>query len=336
MADLDLDVNTTDPEALAKVFEQIESGQDLQTIDTKTEAATSQTPQAESAGTSKEQQAAQGQTDQDDDGAAGVATKDGKHVIPYSVLKSERERATRAEQLAQEMRERVEALEAMVKSGNQGANNGESARTDQQQPAAAEQLSQEDLESLKEDFPTVYKAVMASMAKAQALEAKLQPVEESVRNAQEDQARTAADTVQDAIDSIPKLSHIQANDPEAFELAKQFDATLRTQKSWASKSLAERFQKVSEMVEAAIGPIEVPGAKPTASQPSAEELRKAAIAKASSATKRDVPTSLSEFPAGQAPATDERAAAEQLSPLQLAEKFSKMSSEDMDAYFRAL
>lgn len=335
MAELALELNTSDPEALAKVFEQIESGEDLQTIEEKPEAATSQTTQDETAGTSKEQQAEQGQTDQDDDGAAGVATKDGKHVIPYSVLKSERERATRAEQLAQEMRERVEALEAMVKSGNQGANNGESARTDQQQPAAAEQLSQEDLESLKEDFPTVYKAVMASMAKAQALEAKLQPVEESVRNAQEDQARTAAETVQDAIDSVPKLAHIQANDPEAFELAKQFDATLRTQKAWASRTLAERFQKVSEMVEAAVGPIEVPGAKPT-SQPSAEDLRKAAIAKASSATRRDVPTSLSEFPAGQAPATDERAAVEQLSALQLAEKFSRMSPDEMDAYFRAL
>jgi hypothetical protein len=332
MADLSLDVNTTDPEALAKVFEQIESGQDLQTSDNKPV----ETPQDETAGTSnKEQQAEQGQTDQSADAdAAGIATKDGKHVIPYSVLKSERERATRAEQLAQEMKERVEALEAMVKSGNQGAKDGEGARTDQQQPAA-DQLSQEDLESLKEDFPTVYKAVMASMAKAQALEAKLQPVEETVRNAQEDQARTAADTVQDAIDSVPKLAHIQANNAEAFELAKQFDATLRTQSTWASRSLAERFQKVSEMVEAAIGPIEIPGAKPT-SQPSAEDLRKAAIARASSASKRDVPTSLSEFPAGQAPATDERAAVEQLSALQLAEKFSKMSSDDMDAYFRAL
>jgi hypothetical protein len=333
MADLSLDVNTTDPEALAKVFEQIESGQDLQTSDNKPV----ENPQDETAGTSnKEQQAEQGQTDQSNEAeeAAGIATKDGKHVIPYSVLKSERERATRAEQLAQEMKERVEALEAMVKSGNQGAKDGESARTDQQTPAA-DQLSKEDLESLKEDFPTVYKAVMASMAKAQALEAKLQPVEETVRNAQEDQARTAADTVQDAIDSVPKLAHIQANNPEAFELAKEFDANLRALSAWAGRSLAERFQKVSEMVEAAIGPIEIPGAKPT-SQPSAEDLRKAAIARASSASKRDVPTSLSEFPAGQAPATDERAAVEQLSALQLAEKFSKMSSDDMDAYFRAL
>lgn len=338
MADISLDVNTTDPEALAKVFEQIESGEDLQTVDEKPEPPTDQTAtKTESAGTKEDQQQAeQGQLDQDDEAsAAGVATKDGKHVIPYSVLKSERERATRAEQLAQEMKERVEALEAMVKSGNQGAKDGESARTDPQTPAASE-LSQEDLESLKEDFPTVYKAVMASLAKARALEAKLQPVEESVRNAQEDQARSAAETVQDAIDSVPKLAHIQANDPEAFELAKQFDATLRSQKAWANRSLAERFQKVSEMVEATMGPIEVPGAKPAATQPSAEDLRKAAIAKASSASKRDVPTSLSEFPAGQAPATDERAAAEQLSPLQLAEKFSRMSADEMDAYFRTL
>lgn len=332
MAGFDLSVDTTDPEALAKAFEQIESGEDPNLDQGVKEPA--QDAKAEPAATDTNQQTAeQEQSDQSDEAdAAGVATKDGKHVIPYSVLKNERERATRAEQLAQEMRERVEALEQMVKAGNQGANTGEGARTDPQ-PAESD-LSSEDLEALKEDFPTVYKAVMASMAKAQALEAKLQPVEESVRNAQYDQARSTAETVQEAIDSVPKLAHIQATDADAFELAKQFDATLRTQKAWADRPLAERFQKVTEMVEAAIGSIDVPGAPPPS--PSAEDLRKAAMAKAAGSKQRSVPTSLSEFPAGQPPAQDERDAAEQLSPLQLAEKFSRMTPDQMDAYFQSL
>ena len=75
------------------------------------------------------QQAKQGQAEPEQE-PQGIATKDGKHVIPYSVLKSERDRATRAEQLANEMQERVKALESMVQSGNQGAKQGESARTD--------------------------------------------------------------------------------------------------------------------------------------------------------------------------------------------------------------
>jgi len=239
--------------------------------------------------------------------------------------------------LANEMAERVKTLEAM-QSGNQGAKEGESARTDQQQPTVSD-LSQEDLEALKEDFPTVYKAVMASMAAADRLAAQLQPVQEKVRNAEADAARSAQESVQDAIDAVPKLAHIQASNKEAFELAKQFDATLRTQSAWADKPLSERFAKVAEMVESALGPIDVPGAQKPASQPSAEDLRKAAQAKAAQAAKAsrtDVPTSLSEFPVGQHAAQDEREAAEGMTPLQLAEKFSRMTADQMDAYFQTM
>lgn len=331
---IEFDLDTTDPEQLAKVFEQLESGETPAAKEPDTPAAEVVADKNDPA-TNETQQAKQGQADNAPE-PDGVATKDGKHVIPYSVLKSERDRATRAEQLANEMAEKVKALEAL-QAGNQGAKDGESARTDPQQPTVSD-LSTEDLEALKEDFPTVYKAVMASMAAAERLASQLKPVQETVRNAEAEQARTAQETVQEAIDAVPKLAHIQASDKEAFELAKQFDATLRTQKAWADKPLSERFAKITEMVEAALGPIEVPGSQ-QASQPSAESLRKAALAKAAQAAKAsrtDVPTSLSEFPAGQNAAQDEREAAESLTPLQLAAKFSSMSPEQMDAYFLTL
>jgi len=340
MAGIELEnLNTTDPEELAKVFEQLENGDPSAASDAKPEPVDPKPDDQPKDDPAKDepQQAKQGQTEPEAE-PAGVATKDGKHVIPYSVLKSERDRATRAEQLANEMRERVETLEKMVKSGNQGAKDGESARTDPQPPTVSD-LSPEDLEALKEDFPTVYKAVMASMAAAKALESKLAPVEESVRTAEAEQARSAQETVQDAIDSIPKLAHIQASNKEAFELAKQFDATLRSQTAWAEKPLSERFAKVTEMVEAALGPIELPGAGKPASQPSAEDLRKAAqaaAAKAAKASRTDVPTSLSEFPVGQHAAQDEREEAENLTALQLADKFASMTQDQMDAYFRSL
>ena len=337
--ELDLNNLSDNPEDLQKVFEQLESGAEPAAAATKDPEPA---PKDEDKGqnnddpASKEQQKAeQGQTDNEAD-AAGVATKDGKHVIPYSVLKSERDRASRAEQIAREAQERVAALEAQLKSGNQGANNGEGARTDPQQPTASD-LSAEDLEALKEDFPTVYKAVMASMAAAKALETKLQPVEESVRSTEAERERSATEAVQDAIDSVPKLAHIQATNKDAFELAKQFDATLRTQSAWASKPLTERFAKVAEMVESAIGPIDLPGSKKAS--PSAEDLAKAAKAKAeqdAKASRANVPTSLSEFPAGQHAAQDEREAAEQLTHQQLAEKFAGMNADQMDAYFRSL
>lgn len=333
---MEFDLNATDPEALAKIFDQIENGEDPLSK-TNDHGAAQEANQAKTEPEAQGQQQAEQGQQQEEREPDGVATKDGKHVIPYSVLKSERDRAARAEQIAREAQERLEALQAQLAAGSQGANNGESARTNQQQPTVSD-LSTEDLQTLQEDFPTVYKAVMASMAAAKALEAKLAPVEESVRNAEADQARSAQETVQDAIDSVPKLAHIQANNAEAFELAKQFDATLRTQSAWADKPLSERFSKVMEMVESTIGPIEVPGSQKATSQ-NVGDLKKAAMAKAEQVAKSNrsnVPTSLSEFPAGQHAAQDEQEAAEQMTALQLAEKFSTMTPDQMDAYFRNL
>lgn len=332
--ELDL-TNLNSPEDLQKVFDQISAGDTPSVIEQPEQAQTTEQvkPKDEPAQDTR-QQAEQGQADTED-GAAGVATKDGKHVIPYSVLTNARERATRAEQIAREAQERAEALEAQLKSGSQGAKDGESARTEQT-PAELD-IPQEDLEALKTDFPTVYKAVMASMAAAKALEAQLKPVAESVQTQEAERARSATESVQEAIDSIPKLAFIQATDKQTFELAKQFDATLRAQPAWANKSLSDRFAKVTEMVESAVGEIKLPASK----QPSlsAEQLSKAAREKAAKAAKdssTNVPTSLSEFPAGQAAAESEVQAVEQMTHDQLATKFAKMSPEQMDAYFKSL
>lgn len=329
-----IDMATTDPEQLARIFNSLENPSEEETkpaaeaaATTDEKATTEQQPEKQELSETEEDQEAK---------AAGVASKDGKQIIPYSVLRTARDQRIRAEQLAQEAEQRVKDLEAQLQAVNQGAKQGEGARTNQQPDV--NDLSQDDLEALKEDFPTVYKAVMASMAAAKALEAKLQPVENSVRNAEAEQARSVADAVQEAIDSVPKMAHIQATDAETFELAKQFDSALRNRPAWADKPLSERFAKVIEMVEAANGPIDLPNAKP-ASQASAEDLRKAAIAKASNAakaTRTNVPASLSEFPVGQHAAQDEREAVEQLTQLQLAEKFSRMTPDQMDAYFSEL
>lgn len=334
---IELDLNTADPEQLAKVFNQLESGEELQAAD-PTPTEPEKTAQAEQ---SQEQQQQPEQKPEDKSGESqsepeGIATKDGKHVIPYSVLKSERERASRAEQMVREMQERLQALEQQAKPGEAGAkNDGESARATTE--SAVPEISPEDLELLKEDFPTVYKTVMASMNAIKAIEDKLKPVVESVQEQTESRERTVAEQVQDAIDSIPKLSHIQSSDKEAFALAKQFDATLRQDANWASKPLQERFEKVVELVEGVRGAIEVPGKTPKA-QPKPEDLKNAAKAKAvqEAAASKTVPTSLSEFPAGQAPEANEADQVESMTPLQLAAKFASMTPDQLDAYFRSM
>lgn len=336
---LELDLNNIpdNPEALQKAFEQIHAGgepEEPAPKEPEQKADEPGTKRVENEPATNDQKQDEPQQLADEGDAAGVATKDGKHVIPYSVLKSERERATRAEQIAREAQERVAKLEQQLQTTPEAAKAAEGA-----QAQSASDLDQEDLDALKEDFPTVYKAVMASMAAAKALEAKLQPVAESVRNVEAERERSTADLVQEAIDAVPKLAHIQATDPDTFALAKQFDAILRQQRAWDGKPLSERFAKVMAMVEGSIGQIDLPGDSKPKPSPSTEDLAKAARAKAEAAaqaSKSAVPTSLSEFPAGHHAAQDEREAVEQLTHQQLAEKFGRMSRDEMDAYFQTL
>lgn len=328
MSGIEIDLNSLgdDPEKLMAAFQHLDSGADLP--DQAGQTAQDPTPEkkVDPVAEKPPEQTTQEQKQQAAE-PEGVATKDGKHVIPYSVLKSERERANRAEQLAREAQERLTALEKAA-----GAKNGEGARTEQQEqlPEVAD-LSPEDLASLKEDFPTVYKALMATQAATKAVEERLsRPVQEI----QEERHRTVVESVQDAIDSVPKMAHIQATDKDTFELAKQFDATLRAQPAWAGKPLAERFAKVVEMVEAVNGAITLPTSQ---KQPSPEELKAAALALAQQSAKKtgtSVPTSLSDFPAGDPPAQSTEDEMEKLTPMQLAEKFSRMTPDQMDAYFQ--
>lgn len=308
-----------DPADLYSQFEAIESGE---------ESAEEKAPKEEPAPEKEEEPKVP--EDIPEAEPEGIATKDGKHVIPYSVLKSERVRASRAEQLAKDAQARLAEMEARLQ-GSQGAVHGESARTGQEEP-----LLDEDLAGLEEDFPTVFKAIQAMQARTALLESKLQPVAQSVRNQEAEQARSEAERVQDAIDAVPVLASFQANNAEAFALAKQFDSALKELPDWSGKPLAERFAKVAEMVEAVMGPVDLPGNAKPASQ-SAEELKRAALAKADASAKaKSIPTSLSEFPAGRHAAQDEREAVDQMSHLQLAEKMWQMTPDEMDAYFQNL
>lgn len=323
MDGLDFDVSTTDPVELAAMFNKLESGQaeppkEAEPVEVAPEVPV--TPAAEAT--------SEGEKEPD-----GVATKDGKHIIPYSVLQADRERARRAEEELAETKRKLAELEASAKSV-QGVKTEEAAA-----PQQTDDLSAEDLEALKEDFPTVYKGIMAMRKQAEALEAKIKPVQETVQQQQADAERTTAQLVQDAIDATPKLAHIANADPVAFELAKQFDNTLKASPAWAGKTLEERFAKVIEMVESANGVINVPGQSSAPSQKTAEQLKaeaKALAEKQAKSNKTSVPTSLSDFPAGQHAATDEVEALKNMSTLQLAAKFAAMTADQQEAYLNNL
>lgn len=272
---------------------------------------------------------------------AGVATKDGKHVIPYSVLQSEREQKVRANAALQEMTQRVATLEQSLQAAANGAKPGAAARAAEAVAADAPAMSDADLEALKEDFPTVYKALKATMAHAAVLEAQVREQASFRQEVEGASQRDVEMTVQEAIDSVPKLAHLQASDPQTFALAQQFDDTLKNAPAWANKPMAERFAKVIEMVESTNGAIDLPGSKSKQEvpAPNAEDLKKQAQAAAAAATKvakTNVPTSLSEFPVGEPAAQTETEALENMTHAQLAEKLTRMTPTQQEAYFATL
>lgn len=354
---MEIDLSNASPEELLKAYEAAESGAELAAASATDAAATEVKPDeaakaaqeaadaaaakaaeeaAEAAKKVAAGEAAKVETTQENEGnVEGVLARDGKNVIPFSVLKSERDRAARAEQLAKEASDKIAALEAQLAAGNQGAKSGEGARTTEAAPEA-DAMTPEELEAFKEDFPIQYKAYMAQQATIKALRAQHQQVEQDRQQQQVERQRTQAEQVRDAIDATPKLAHIQATDPDRFATAQRFDAVLREDPKWADKPLAERFAEVVKLVETTHGAIEIPGAKTNPPQKSPEELRKEAEAVAAASAKKTVPTSMSDFPAGAAPANSEKEALETMTHAQLADKFAKMTPDQLDAYFNSI
>lgn len=359
----DMNIDMSDPQALLALFNAAETGGEVEpaaevkAVETsipKSAPVVATAPQAEPVHAAASVPVATAAAPVPEKEPDGVATKDGQHIIPYSVLKADRERANRAEQEARELRQQLAAFQAATQAANpataQTSNHSESGVKDDvfaphQQSEAAFLADSEELAQLKEDFPTVYKSLMAMQAQVAKQQAQLAPVQESVRNAEQAQQKTVNDQIQEAIDATPKLAHIKATDPEAFELAKQFDNTLKDNPSWSGKPYAERFAKVVELVEQLHGVIVVPGAQTavfnpaTATSKTPEQIKQEARAMASAAVRANpaaVPTSLSEFPAGQSSVSDEQAAIASMSHADLARKFASMSPDKLDAYLQNL
>lgn len=339
MEGIEIDLNSIPdtPEAALALLAQIEAGGEPVAA-----APTAATPAVEAVQAESEPvEKTQTPTEPTEAEAAGVATKDGKHVIPYSVLQSEREQKVRANTLLQEMTQRVTALEQSLQAAAKGANTGAAPRAAEAVAADATAMSDADLEALREDFPTVYKALKATMAHAAVLEAQVREQASFRQEVEGASQRDVEMTVQEAIDSVPKLAHLQASDPQTFALAQQFDDTLKNTPAWASKPMADRFAKVIEMVESTNGAIDLPGSKSKQSPPApnAEDLKKQAQAVAAAATKAaktNVPTSLSEFPVGEPAAQTETEALENMTHAQLAEKLGRMTPAQQEAYFATL
>jgi hypothetical protein len=256
----------------------------------------------------------------------GVQTKDGEHVIPYSVLEREREARARAEQMLQAQAAEIERLAAGGKPADEGEGD-------------AVQLSEDDLTQLDQDLPGVAKAIRAQQETIKALMGTVQTLQQDQQVARSVQQEAVKDEIDVAIEANPDLkawresSNAEANpDPIMWNRAADIDAVLREDPAWKDRPVAERFAKVAETVKAIYGaPTQPkPGASPKDTQAALDAKAAAALA-AAEKSGASAPRSLGDIPGGTTPAVDEAAALLEKDGAELTAAFMAMTPEQIEA-----
>ena len=231
-----------------------------------------------------------------------VLAKDGKNTIPFTVVEGLR-------QTEQRLRARIAELE----------------QTPAAVPPDLPALSAEDLELMREEFPNAVKRLEALEQQA----ARTNELEQQLATHTQAAQQTAAQTAQAAIDAIPKLAHIQTNNPELFAEACKLDQVLQGRPDTAALPLQERFAKALAATEVMYGEIVIPGAppavKPTAPAPAPV-----------TATPPPIPNSLSDLPAGSPPIHDPLGVLTATSTPTLLDHFHGKTPEQIHAEIRSI
>ena len=128
------------------------------------------------------------------------------------------------------------------------------------------------------------------------------PAAEQAESSRREQQVQALVSVEDTIQANPKLAHLRATDPAAFNDLADIDTMLRDRAAWKDKPLAERFDAAVRMYEAANGAIELPGqaTKAAPAQP-ADQAARVAQAVAKAQAEASGPSTLSDIPAASRP-----------------------------------
>lgn len=272
----------------------------------------------------------------DSDEGKPIATADGKHVIPYDVLKTARNQLRDTQAALADKDRQIAELSQKLESGTAATTQVAQAATNAGN--AGVMLSAEQMAELQDILPD--EAFAAIKAQQEAL-SKLSGTVDSLAAREEqriaDEQSRVIEATQAAIDSVPKLAHWQANESEWFDRAVQEDNYLKTHPAYKDLPLAERFAKAVARVEDAYGAYNLPGS----TQPNADAGKataKQAVDNALSSARKaaPAPSSLSDLPAGAPVAQGEEAALDAMSATQLGNKFASMNPAQLKAYLNTL
>ena len=174
-----------------------------------------------------------------------ILAKNGQHTIPYEVLEQSRNEVKvlreqlAASQQAQAERDKLQAL--MEKHGINP-------------DVDPDDISQEELEQLAQDYPDLGKSIAAIARKLQKLEPQVAP----------QQVQPTLNPVQAALQAVPDLVSWREKDQDRFDFAIIVDEKLQADPAWQGKSLDERFAEAARRTKLAFGdevtpPTKAPG-----------------------------------------------------------------------------
>ena len=188
----------------------------------------------------------QANTEQGGEGATEpekvILAKSGQHTIPYEVLEQSRNEVKvlreqlAASQQAQAERDKLQAL--MEKHGINP-------------DVDPDDISQEELAQLAQDYPDLGKSIAAIASKLQRLEQQAAP----------QQVTPATNPVQAALQAVPDLMSWREKDQDRFDFAIIVDEKLQADPAWQGKSLDERFAEAARRTKLAFGDEVIPPAK---------------------------------------------------------------------------
>lgn len=185
-------------------------------------------------------------TEQGGEGAAEpekvILAKSGQHTIPYEVLEQARNEAKQLrEQLAQSQQAQVERDKLQALMEKHGIN----------PDVDPDDISQEELEQLAQDYPDLGKSIAAIARKLQKLEPQAAP----------QQVQPTTNPVQAALQAVPDLMNWREKDQDRFDFAIIVDEKLQADPAWQGKALDERFAEAARRTKLAFGDEIIPPTK---------------------------------------------------------------------------
>lgn len=295
----------------------------------------------EKARTDAEAKAAETKSGEEEPGketeGAKVVTRDGKSTIPFKVLDDARQGKQAAEAALAEAQQTILSLAEQLRALKEGKPDPGAAEGEKTADELRELAAQagEDAPWAKPVLEKLVDAVQAAHEELAELRGEREESEAQVKARLEQAAA-------DALNANPTLVLWQTEAPDLFNEAVEFDRTLRRSPAMAARypTFDKRFERVVELVKANHQGEGIPLPEPLATDPPAsaakpaekpssadakaraeEELRKAA--------EKSSITTLSDIPGGGAGEVGTEEALSRMDATQIAEKFGRMSPQDI-------